>query len=180
LLKEACTWAMPSTTVFLTFFFLLIVFAITLSDCRQGLPLTLYGATRALAGARIGLGLLPADRQAAAMPQAPVTAQVHQTLDVHGYFAAQVAFDRDFPDFRADALDFRLRQVANLGFGGHTGSGAYLEGTGLADAIDVRQAHPGVLLNRYVDSCNTSHSLKLLSAWCRERKQHIISKHFYR
>ena len=30
--------------------------------------------------------------------------------------------------------------------------------TGLADAVDVRQAHPGVLLYRNVDSCNTSHT----------------------
>src|SRR3954467_14665566 len=48
---------------------------------------------RALAGAGIGVGALTADREALTVTQAAVAGQVHQTLDVHRVFAAQVAFD---------------------------------------------------------------------------------------
>ena len=41
------------------------------------------GLGRALAGARIGVRALAADRQAAAMTQAAVAAEIHQPLDVH-------------------------------------------------------------------------------------------------
>ena len=91
-------------------------------------------------------------RKAATMPETAITAQVHQTLDVHCDFTAQVTFHRDFPNFGANALDFRFGQVPDLRFGRDTGGAAYLEGAGFPDAIDVRQANPGVLLNRYVDS----------------------------
>jgi hypothetical protein len=40
--------------------------------------------------------LLTTNRQAAAMPQSAVTTEVHQTLDIHRHFAAQITFDRDF------------------------------------------------------------------------------------
>src|ERR1041384_1570197 len=46
-----------------------------------------------LAGARIGVRALTTNRQALAMPQAAIAAQVHQPLDVHRHFAPQVAFD---------------------------------------------------------------------------------------
>src|SRR5207248_2694338 len=42
---------------------------------------------RALAGTRIGVRALAVDRQPAAMPQAPVAGEVHQSLDVHRHFA---------------------------------------------------------------------------------------------
>ena len=73
-------------------------------------------------------------------------------------FAAQITFNRDLADFRAQSFLFRFGQVPDLGFGCDTGRFADLVGTGLADAVDVRQAHPGVLLYRNVDSCNTSHT----------------------
>src|SRR5262249_36180348 len=70
---------------------------------------------RALAGARVGTGALATDRQAAPMAHATVRAQVHEALDVHGHFAAQVALDREFRELRADGADFGLRQVLDLG-----------------------------------------------------------------
>src|SRR3981081_1764658 len=48
---------------------------------------------RTLARARIGVGALAAHRQSAAMTQAAIAAEVHQTLDVHAGFTTQVAFD---------------------------------------------------------------------------------------
>jgi hypothetical protein len=101
--------------------------------------------------------LLTAYRKTATVPQATVTTKVHQSLDVHSYFTAQVAFDRNGTDLPTDTLDFRFGQIPNLGIWCDTGRCADLVGTGFSDTINVGQAHPGVLLNRYIDSCNTSH-----------------------
>ena len=50
------------------------------------------GLGRTFAGARIGVGALAADRQAATMPQPPIAAEIHQPLDVHRDFPPQIAF----------------------------------------------------------------------------------------
>src|SRR5829696_3162385 len=50
---------------------------------------------RALPRARVGLGVLTAHRQAAAMAQAAVGADLHQALDVLGALATQIALDRE-------------------------------------------------------------------------------------
>ena len=47
----------------------------------------------ALAGARVGVRALAADRQALAVAEAAVAGEVHQPLDVHRGFAAKVALD---------------------------------------------------------------------------------------
>src|SRR5690606_19850403 len=52
---------------------------------------------RSLAGARIGMRALAANRQAAPVAQAAITAQVHQPLDIHRHFAPQVALDHEVP-----------------------------------------------------------------------------------
>jgi hypothetical protein len=52
-----------------------------------------YRATRALAGPRIRLSALTANRQAAAMSDAAISTQIHQSFDIHRNFAAQVALD---------------------------------------------------------------------------------------
>src|SRR5262249_9160946 len=51
------------------------------------------GLGRTLAGAGVGVGALAANRKALAVPQAAVTGQVHQALDVDRGLAAQIAFD---------------------------------------------------------------------------------------
>src|SRR6478735_4448833 len=49
---------------------------------------------RPLARTRVGVGTLTTNRQPAAMAQAAIAAEVHQTLDVHAGLATQVAFDQ--------------------------------------------------------------------------------------
>src|SRR4051812_46175109 len=71
-------------------------------------------ALRALAGARVGLGVLPVDRQAAPVAQAAVGADLHQALDVLRALAAQVALDGDAVDRVAQARDLVLGEVADL------------------------------------------------------------------
>src|SRR5476651_2051291 len=66
---------------------------------------------RTLAGARIGMRALAMDRQAAAMPQTAIAGEVHQSLDVHRHFAAQVTLDRIvMVDGLADADDLVVGQ----------------------------------------------------------------------
>ena len=71
------------------------------------------GFRRALTGTGIGMGALTAHGQAAAVAATPVTAQVHQSLHVHGHFAAEVAFDLKFlVDGLADPHQFVVGEVA--------------------------------------------------------------------
>src|SRR5690606_32142981 len=77
--------------------------------------LLLDGLARALAGPGIGAGALTAQRQAAAVTQAAVAAQVHQSLDRHADFTAQIALDGVLGHLGANALDFRLGKVTDLG-----------------------------------------------------------------
>jgi hypothetical protein len=50
------------------------------------------------------------------MAQAPVTAKMHQSLDVHRYIPAQVALDLYAPvDIFPDLGDFRFGQIISLG-----------------------------------------------------------------
>src|ERR1700685_2481681 len=46
------------------------------------------------ARARIGVRALPPNRQTTPVPQSAIGAHLHQALDVHRDFLAQVAFDR--------------------------------------------------------------------------------------
>ena len=109
-----------------------------------------------------------AQRQAATVAQATIATQVHQALDRHADFAAQVALDHELADFGAQALDFRLGQVADLGGRRHAGGVADELGTGTADAVDALQPDPDVLLGRQVDTCNTRHAR--ISNWLVGRK----------
>src|SRR6478752_3043020 len=66
---------------------------------------------RALAGARVGAGPLAAHRQPAAVPHPAVAADLHQPLDVHRDFLAEVALDAPLLlDDPADLADVVLRQ----------------------------------------------------------------------
>src|SRR6185503_11453483 len=51
------------------------------------------GLGRSLAGAGVGVGALAADRQALAMTQPAIAAEIHQPLNVHRHCAPQIAFD---------------------------------------------------------------------------------------
>src|SRR3954471_22247153 len=77
-------------------------------------------ALRALARARVGLGVLTADRQAATMAQGAVAADLHQTLDVLRALAAQIALDREVAiDRVAQLADLVVGQVADVGVRRH-------------------------------------------------------------
>src|SRR5690349_5207700 len=52
-------------------------------------------AAGALAGSGVRVSALTADREIAAMPAAPVTLEIDQSLDAELYVAAQIAFDAE-------------------------------------------------------------------------------------
>ena len=77
---------------------------------------------RTLASACIGTRTLTTHWQTATMAEPTVAADVHQSLDVHGGLAAEVAFDRERADLIAnffkfcvaEVLDFLVSQVHSL------------------------------------------------------------------
>jgi hypothetical protein len=60
------------------------------------------------------------------MSQTAVATEVHQTLDVHCYFTAQITLDSNLCNLRTYPFDFRFRQVTNPGFRRDTGHSANL------------------------------------------------------
>src|SRR3954469_23721362 len=72
----------------------------------------------ALAGAGVGVRALAADGEALPVPEAAVAGEVHQPLDVHRGFAAQIALDLVvLVDRFADVEDFLVGQVLDPFFG---------------------------------------------------------------
>src|SRR4029079_4040063 len=69
---------------------------------------------RALTGPGIGVRALAAHRQRAAMTQAAIAAQIHQPLDVHRHFAAQVTLNLVVAvDRLADLQHLRVGQLVD-------------------------------------------------------------------
>src|SRR6056297_298958 len=116
-----------------------------------------HGTTRTLPRPCVGARALPAQGQPAAMTNSPVTAEVHQSLDVHGILAAQVALHRDTGHFGTQAFDLRFRQVANLGVRRNAGGFANLLRTRIADPENMGQRDHCVLVGWDVDPGNTGH-----------------------
>jgi hypothetical protein len=104
------------------------------------------------------MGSLSAHRQPAAMPQAPVAAEIHQPLDIHGNLAPKVAFNHMIPvnDF-ADLADLRFRQLAHPPLPRDVDLLANLPGEGVANAMDIRERHLDPLIGRDIHTCNSGH-----------------------
>ena len=101
---------------------------------------------------------LAVDRQALAVTQAAVAAQVHQPLDVHLHVAAQVALDAVVGvDDLADRLGVHLTQVVDLRGRVDLGARTDLAGRGKTDAVQVRQRVEDVLATGEVNACDTCH-----------------------
>ncbi len=106
------------------------------------------GFARALAGACIGTGTLTTYRQAAAMTQTAIAAQVHQALDVHGDFRAQVSFHLVMHiDDLPDGVDLAFGKIIAFGIPIDVGLSKNLLGSGATDTIDIGQGdlYPFVL-----------------------------------
>src|SRR5262249_52680228 len=117
-------------------------------------------ALRALAGPRVGVGPLATHRQALAVTQAAVAAQVHQSLDVHGHLATEVTLDLVLA---LDDLAQGPRLVPGEVLGGRDridpGLADDVLGGLATDSVDVRQGDDRALPGRQVDASDTSHGV---------------------
>jgi hypothetical protein len=128
------------------------------------LLLTSDRAGRALAGARIRVGTLTPNRQALTMTQAAIATKVHQTLNVHRDFTAQVTLYRIVPiNHFADPGQFVFPKLIHA-LGGFDGAFAQnLYRSGRANACDVSQRDQHSLVGRDVnagDTCHVAYSFK--------------------
>src|SRR3954464_12077987 len=93
------------------------------------------------------------------MAQAAVAAEVHQSLDVHRHFAAQVALDLVVAvDRFADLQHFGVGELVDATLGRNADLIDDLLGELLADAVNVLKRDHNALVGRYVDARDTSHS----------------------
>src|SRR3954465_980991 len=108
-----------------------------------------------------------ATRQRAAMAEPAVAAEVHEPLDVHRHFAAQVAFDLVVAvDGLTDLQHFRVGQLVDAALRRDADLVDDLLGELLANAVNVLKRNDDVLVGRNVDAGYTSHIL-LFSLWDR-------------
>src|SRR3954471_6214473 len=113
---------------------------------------------RALAGARVGLGVLAADRQGAAVTDSAVAADLHQALDGLRALAPQIALDDVLGvDQVAQLGDLVIGQVAHGAVRLDAELGEHLVGGGATDAVDVRETDLDALVERDVDPGDSSH-----------------------
>src|SRR5258708_16117218 len=133
---------------------------------RGGLLLVGHRAlARALAGARIGVRALAADRQAAAMTEAAIRADFDQPLDMHRDIFAQIAFHVAFVlNDLADPVDLFFVQVLDLLQRFNLGRGQNRLRTRVADAVDVSQRDIHMLVAGKIDARNSCHDACLLNS----------------
>src|SRR5262245_31168022 len=98
------------------------------------------------------------------MPEAAVTTEVHQTLDVQRHVAAQIAFDAvAVGDHLADARDLLIGERVRLTGDVDVGLQADVYGVLLTNAVNRREGNPDGLPTRKVDACDACHCLLSLS-----------------
>lgn len=146
LLNEAWMWAMPSAT----FFNLFANFGSSLCHVLSLLLLASNGLARTLASTSIGPGALTTAGQALAMAQTTVATEVHQTLDVHCDFAAQITFNSEFADFVTQTIHVRIGQVFHFCRTNDAGRITDFLCAGTADAEDRSQSDFCMLMVRNV------------------------------
>jgi hypothetical protein len=100
------------------------------------------------------------------MTEATVAADVHQTLDVHRRFAAQVTFDGEQSDLVTDFFQVTVSQVFDFFGIGNLAGFANFASARAANAKNSSQADFSMLLRRNIDTSDTSHinPLKLLKS----------------
>lgn len=84
---------------------------------------------RSLPGSCVRLSSLSVYRQAFSVTQSLVAAEIHQSLDIHGYFSPEITFNLEvFVNNLPDAGNFRLSQILGTGVVINSGLGEYLFG----------------------------------------------------
>src|SRR2546423_611950 len=129
-----------------------------------GLLLPGDGLLGALPRPGVGPRALPPYREAPAVAEPGVTADLHLPLDVLGDLPPQVTLDLEvLVDPRPQACDLLLGEVPHPGVGRDLGRRADLLGARRPDAEDVGERDLQPLLPRNVDPGDTCHAVLLLA-----------------
>src|SRR5438270_1306413 len=132
-----------------------------------GLLLAGDGLARALARARVGAGALAVDRQAPAVAQPLVAADLHLAADVGGHLAAEVTLHPEvLVDVVAQLQQVLVAEVAHPDVRADSGGHEGLLGVRLADAVDVGERDLQPLLAGQVDAGQSCH-VQVLPQPCR-------------
>src|SRR5688572_26833826 len=143
----------------------------------RGLLLAGNGLRRTLAGAGIGVGALAVHRQALAVAQAPVAAEIHQPLYVHGDFAPKVALDHVVAvDHLADLQHLLVGQLRHPALRRGVDLLHDLTGVLLANAVDVLQRDDDALVGRNVYACNSRHEFTPVPPGCGPRRSRLFRR----
>jgi len=122
------------------------------------LLLTRNGLFLTLACARICPGSLTAYRKTLSVPEAPVTANIHETFDIKTDFSSQTTFNFIFGfNNTSDLRQFFLVKIINQPHRINLGLFADCIGSRATNSINVSQCNIDMLV-REVDSRNSSHS----------------------
>src|SRR5258707_477459 len=125
--------------------------------------------------AGVGVGALAAARQAFAVPQAAIAAEIHQLLDVHRHLAPQIAIDGVVAvDQLADAQHLVVGQLVDAPLRRNRHRRADLLRRGAADTVDVGEPDRDPLLTRDVDASYTRHLR--LSCGCRAMPKAAVGR----
>ena len=115
-------------------------------------------------GARIGVRPLAAHRHTAAVPQTPVAAEIHQTLDIHCHFTAKLTLDPIVAvDHLADPGDLVIAELVDAHRPCDPGFFAYLGRRRTTDSVDIGQRDADRLV-RKVDTRYARHA-NVSSEW---------------
>src|SRR6266545_2196484 len=126
---------------------------------RKGLPVRGQRThTNALARAGIGVGALPANRQALAVPDAAIRADVHEPLDAHGDLAPEIALDLVLAlDNVAQAGGLLVRPALDSLVRVHAGVGENPLRRGNADTVNVLDRDLAPLVAGQIHSGDACH-----------------------
>src|SRR5574344_600364 len=137
--------------------------ALAIVSNSQFLFLQGHGAfARALAGTCIGTSALTAHRQTATMTETTVATNVHQTLDVHGGFTTQIAFQSHAIELITDLFQIRIGQFLDFFRVINATRFANFAGCRATDAINSSQADLSMLVRRNINASYTSHICPLI------------------
>src|SRR3984885_9193875 len=133
--------------------------ALPLSLRRRFLLACDCALTRALAGARVGVGALAADGQVAPVAQSTIGLNVNQPLDVHRDIFAQITFDLAFVlNHLADTVYLVFAQILNFLERVHIGRLQDASRTRGTDTEYVGQRDSCLLVTGQIDASNTCHA----------------------
>src|SRR5688572_31033715 len=116
------------------------------------------GAAWTLLRSRVGMRALATDRKTAAMPDAAIRPNVHQSLDVHRDFRAQRTFHAIvLLDCLTQPIHVGIGEIADTERGIHPGLLQDFPRSRATNAKDVCQPDLDLLVAREIDASYTSH-----------------------